>query len=200
MFLTEGMGSRQGLPRTEGQERWKLIGLRTLVPFQDTLLSDVFHGYTLKWMWLSCWDVKGPSSSLSCPWSCCNLGAGCPASHSADLRERQEALAQTSWLWRFPSGGPSDRAPSGLEPVSFSFQAPGSWLCSLPWLAGWQLPWSPPSLCAFVTRYIWRSTILWRLDLVDGQVSSISSTPWVSELEVCVCWRLQNGLWIYLQE
>ena len=36
---------------------------------------------------------------------------GCPASHLADWRTRQEALAQTSWLWGFPSGGPSDRAP-----------------------------------------------------------------------------------------
>ena len=111
MFLTEGMGSQQGLPRTEGQERWKLIGLGTLVPFQGTHLSDVFHGYTLKWMWLSYWEVEGPSSSLSCPWSCCSWGAGVPCFPLSWLEGKAGGSGSNLMALRIPSGGPSDRAP-----------------------------------------------------------------------------------------
>ena len=111
MFLTEGMGSRQGLPWTEGQERWKLISLGTLVPFQGALLSDVVHGYALKWTWLSYCERP----LFQTVFSMVLLQLGCwGVLLPTYLTWGRRLWPKPPWLWGFPSGGQSVRAP--LQP------------------------------------------------------------------------------------
>lgn len=106
MFLIEGVGRGQGPPSTERQERWKLISLGTLVPFQGTLLNDVFNGHILKWMQLYYWVGKRPSSSLPCLWSCHSWRCWCVLLSTElqvplfiTLWEGEVPGSNLSWIW-----------------------------------------------------------------------------------------------------
>lgn len=117
MFLMERVGRGQGPPSAEGQERWKLISLGTLVPFQGTLLNDVFNGHTLKCMRLYYWVGKGPSSSQPCSWSCHSWRCWCillstePKVLLFITWWEEKALAQTFHGYEYlPSGRQDDRA------------------------------------------------------------------------------------------